>query len=484
MNPPSDNESRLTRYLLGECDEHEAALIRDHLESDPEAAAEARKIDLTIRALREGCITQDLRLSSDQRRAVLQPKSHQPRFITSSNPCAVPSRRRSTLRAVTANLLRAAAVLALCAAAFAVGQMMKTERTPVTASKVKDAEDTTSKTVFIETTRPSEVASTPQIEEEPPGVDSREAPEVEAPSPAALPKTEPPPAKLVAKTTPVATPTPTPEKPPTKRSTAPQFRSHTSVPTGFAFANASRTPTSQFDLHPADIRPPIQKVKTEVFAKPLEPSQRSKPQVDSKRDATPPIYIHSWKSEVADCPWNPEHRLLRVVIQIPAAQPAADSKDNTYPVQVKFDPHHVRDYRLLCERHIPAPELDRAGVHVLWYEFSPNGAPAQFGSVTDKPVASVAVPGAKFTTKAVGPFDDSRLIVEDPGLSWNKVRDDFAFESAVVGFGMLLRGAEQAGKLNHQLVLELARSARGDAPHPERDHFIGLVEEAQKAAGL
>jgi Ca-activated chloride channel family protein len=58
------------------------------------------------------------------------------------------------------------------------------------------------------------------------------------------------------------------------------------------------------------------------------------------------------------------------------------------------------------------------------------------------------------------------------------------FESAVVGFGLLLRGAEQTGELNHDLVLSLAKQAKGADTAGERARFIRLVQDAQKAAGL
>jgi hypothetical protein len=58
------------------------------------------------------------------------------------------------------------------------------------------------------------------------------------------------------------------------------------------------------------------------------------------------------------------------------------------------------------------------------------------------------------------------------------------FESAVVGFGLLLRGEEQKGALNHDLVLDLAKQGRGADATGEHGRFIRLVQDAQKAAGL
>jgi hypothetical protein len=72
----------------------------------------------------------------------------------------------------------------------------------------------------------------------------------------------------------------------------------------------------------------------------------------------------------------------------------------------------------------------------------------------------------------------------DRNQSWQTAREDFVFESSVVGFGMLLRGIPETSKLNHQLVLDLATKARGADPTGEHARFIRLVQDAKLAAGL
>jgi hypothetical protein len=54
----------------------------------------------------------------------------------------------------------------------------------------------------------------------------------------------------------------------------------------------------------------------------------------------------------------------------------------------------------------------------------------------------------------------------------------------VVGFGLLMRGAEQTGVLNHELVLNLSKQAKGADTTGERARFVRLVQEAQRVAGL
>jgi len=243
-----------------------------------------------------------------------------------------------------------------------------------------------------------------------------------------------------------------------------------------AFINTSRQPVDEFTLRPASIRPlPVKADKAEMFASPA-PARPAAESKDSARPKTSEIYIHSWKAEVASCPWNENNRLMRVTVQLPADQPAAMSQA-AHPLQVAFDPATVREYRQLCERHLPAAELRSAGTHVVWYEFQPNGD-------TGKTVATVTLPNGRFTTQTVGPFDSSKLAVLDKGQSWQTAREDFIFESSVVAFGMLLRGVHQTPRLDHGLVLALAQKAKGADATGERGRFIRLVNEAKKAAGL
>jgi hypothetical protein len=84
----------------------------------------------------------------------------------------------------------------------------------------------------------------------------------------------------------------------------------------------------------------------------------------------------------------------------------------------------------------------------------------------------------------VGPFDGSKLNVQDRGITWQAAREDFVFESAVVGLGMLLRGDHQSPGLDHRLVLTLAEKSKGSDASGERGRFIRQVNEVRRAAGL
>lgn len=176
---------------------------------------------------------------------------------------------------------------------------------------------------------------------------------------------------------------------------------------------------------------------------------------------------------------------MRVLVQLPADQPASTSPSNIYPLQITFDTLTVRSYRLLSESHVAPEAGNNAAAHVMWYEVVPNGAAPEQSRETGRSVATVTVPNARFISQTVGPFDSSKLRALDRGQSWENARDDFVFETAIVGFGMLLRGEENLGSLNHELVLKLAEKAQGNAAkNDERTKFIKLVQEARRVTGI
>jgi Ca-activated chloride channel family protein len=69
--------------------------------------------------------------------------------------------------------------------------------------------------------------------------------------------------------------------------------------------------------------------------------------------------------------------------------------------------------------------------------------------------------------------------VGDSGESLEGASGDFRFAAAVACFGMLLRDSEHKAASTCDLVLELARSGKGDDPHGYRGEFVKLVELAK-----
>lgn len=498
MNP-QDNPL-FTAYALGELSAEEARELRQMLADTPGAAHELEQIEAVTDALRHGAPIPQARLSHEQRHAVLHP-SNLPRRIQPMQPRKAAAARRQTFWPVMGRVLKAAAVVALSGAAFLAGwsfsPVVKDAAALATAPSKKadkpEAEAVASRDATKVETASEQVAEAPPAKV-PVAVNAQEkAAEVMV---AAAVKVEPvveatPPAKKEVIVVDVPAPTPTltlaasPVRttaqvtvpaPPVVIETRPNLGFTMSTGRG-AFASTTKQAADQVALHPALIKPVPPKPKGEIFASP----QTVVAKAENKPTKTPEVYIHSWKSEVAPCPWNAAHRLLRLVIQMPADQVAVTGQDVAFPLQISFDPANVKQYRLLGERHLTAAELRSAGSHVLWYEFQPNGA---VDVVRDRQIASVTLSNARFTSQAVGPFDSSKLQVIDRGYSLQNAREDFVFEASVLGFGMLLRGTEQMGSLNHALVLDLARKAKGADVNGERARFIRVVQDAQRVAGL
>jgi hypothetical protein len=477
MTSPANDTSELTAYSLGELHPHQAHEIHRLLSECPAATSELEQIEAVTDALRQRAPIPQDRLLPEQRHTVLRP-TNIPRRVLPMMPRQI-VQKRSSVWPVVGGLLKAAAMIALTGAAYWVGRHADVRgREPAVAadSPVKPAlpapEKMTAK-VSAPKAEPQAVKTSPV----------RPAPAVVVTTPAPAPKT----AESPAVKTPVALVAAAPVKAelPEKRvvsapAPAPVIPKAVTRPVNdVAFISTSRQESDQFSLRPADIRPLPVKAGKADFASPVlvKPAPEMKP---SAKVAKADVYIHSWKAEIASCPWNKSTRLMRITVQLPADQPAA-STSNAYPLQVSFDRRYVREFRRLSERHIPAVELRSAGSQTVWYEFQPVSDEVM---PAGKPVALVTLDKGRFTTQTVGPFDGSKLNVQDRGITWQAAREDFVFESAVVGLGMLLRGDHQSPGLDHRLVLTLAEKSKGSDASGERGRFIRQVSEVRRAAGL
>ncbi len=476
MNP-QDNP-HFTAYALGELSAEEARALHEVLATTPAAAHELEQIEAVTDALRHGAPIPLTRLTHEQRHAVLHP-SNLPRRIQPMLPRKPSQRSRQLFWPVMGTLVKIAAVITLSGAAFLAGWSYGPE--------VKSAAQMAA--VPAKATRSAET-----------GVKPQPAPVKAAPTPLVVAKPAETAPKLVAdkvvtdvKPAPVIAPAPLPvvkeemvvvnaaqvKELPTAPVTTTHSLGFTLAVGHSTFVSTTKQATDQFSLHPGQIKPLPPKGKGQVFASPQATPSKSEPKTERNGD----LYIHSWKAEVAACPWNAANRLLRIVIQLPADQAAVLAADTSFPLQITFDQANVKQYRMLCERHLAAAELRSAGTHVLWYEFQPNGS-SETTRDSSHQIATVMLPNAHFTSQAVGPFDSSKLQIIDRGYSLQNAREDFVFETSVVGFGLLLRGADHLGALNHDLVLSLARQSKGADPHGERARFIHLVQDARLAAGL
>lgn len=471
MTSPANDTSELTAYALGELQAHQASAIHQLLSACPAATSELEQIEAVTEALRQRAPIPQERLLPEQRHAVLYP-AQIPRLVVPMKPRPMVKKTARTWP-VMGILLKSAALITVTGAAYLAGRqvslissridLVKSQLTPVKNAPVIAAqakvEVAVEKPTFVPAVTITAAKPAPVIEKEPLAV-------IPVPPKSTVIVAQAAAAKAASEIIHSA-PAPTPVVP----------ASVTHLNRQLAFISTNQQTADLFSIKPADIRPqPIKGKDKEQFASPLKGPA---PKLEEKSQATG-IYIHSWKAETSSCPWNPNTRLLRVTIQLPADQPAATSS-MSYPLDVNFDRRNVREFRRLSERHLPAAELRSAGSQVVWYEFQPATTDL---NTAGKPIATITLDQGRFTTQTVGPFDASQLNVVDRGATYQNAREDFLFESAVVGLGMLLNGDHQCPDLNHQLILDLAEKSQGTDSSGERARFIRQLNEARRAAGL
>ncbi len=487
MNPPADSENPLlTRYVLDDLPVAERQAVESWIQENPAMSEEVRHLQEVAESLRAEAPMHDLRLTHTQRARVLQPPRRK--------PVAAPLRRmrHAAPLSLFGALPRLAAMIALLAGAFWLGRQYEPGYSGLaqTGPVSEDAENPAA---------PATVAvANPEVEPLDAAPAASPSAEESAPAPllATASQTAAANAAVQDEAAPVAAPgVPAPDEPAAmvvadmspeeiKAPGAAKIAAGYGITaTGAAadFINASRKAGDQILLQPRLMRPASAADARQLQAKPLAPDAAGKTQAAPRRK--PDLHIHSWSAETASCPWNPRHRLLRVTIQLPADQEAVALGSHDYPVEAQFDANNVREFRRLATRYLPPAEVRSAGAQTIWYEFQPNGSPAS-AHENGKLIATISLPGAKFTTQAVGPFDASRLQVLDRGRDWQDAREDFLFETAVVGLGLLLDGSAQDSTLNHQLVLDLALAAKeaGD-PDGARARFIGALRQLGRLAG-
>jgi hypothetical protein len=244
----------------------------------------------------------------------------------------------------------------------------------------------------------------------------------------------------------------------------------------------SKTAVAQVVLHPAKTRPAIIHTTSAVSAAPMTGHEKPVVAVPAKKVD---LMIHSWKAEIASCPWDESRRLIRLSIQMPGDQEAA-MNDQSFPLQVAFQQGFVRSYRQLSQRWVPAPGAGEAAWQVAWFEFVPNGSPTDTTREgMGKTIASVTLLNSKFTMAAMGPFETAtKLQVVDHGMSWKEASDDFLFEISLTGWRLLMNGTINTPALNHALVLSLADRTVKDDRTGERARFVKMLRDVQKTTGL
>lgn len=252
-----------------------------------------------------------------------------------------------------------------------------------------------------------------------------------------------------------------------------------------AFTVAHRDQQVSVTVQPKLLRPAPLPIPDEFagvkLASPLPLNHKAGAEVLRKPDPQPPLSIHSWKSEIASCPWDASRRLLRFVAQVPVEQSGIRVNEVPYQLNIKFDPFQVQGYRLVAEKHMAPSAGGRLATRFAWYEIIPT---RNFAPTADRPITigtvELAQPRGTTTASQAVPV----LRIQDRGQEWTDSREDFIFETAMIGFSLLLQGTENVGTLNHRLVLDIAEKTKGKDPNGERAKFIQGVRQAQRIVGL
>lgn len=170
-------------------------------------------------------------------------------------------------------------------------------------------------------------------------------------------------------------------------------------------------------------------------------------------------------------------------------------------IQVEFNPELVKGYRLIGyeNRMLAAQDFDDdkkdagelgAGHTVTAiYEVVPFDASTEIAgagglkyqkTVPTNAAAHNEILTVKFRYKKPDE-DTSKLItrvVGNEGTDFPETSDNFRFSAAVAGFGMLLRDSKHKGSTDYQMILDMAKSAKGADLNGYRAECIQLIEKA------
>lgn len=170
-------------------------------------------------------------------------------------------------------------------------------------------------------------------------------------------------------------------------------------------------------------------------------------------------------------------------------------------IQVEFNPARVQAYRLLgyenrilakedfADDRKDAGELGAGHSVTALYEVVPVGASPVAGTsdslryqqVTLRQAASQTPELLTVQLRYKDPSGTTSRLLSSPVVDRGEHRssDDQRFASAVAAFALVLRNSEFKGTASYELVLALAREARGEDVEGYRNEFIAMVERAR-----
>ena len=198
----------------------------------------------------------------------------------------------------------------------------------------------------------------------------------------------------------------------------------------------------------------------------------------------------SLSGDVAGCPWNWSHRLVRIGVkgrEIPAAERRAIARDVS--TEVIFNPARVESYRLIGYEKGPVREENSTAAKSDASEIFPDHTTTALYEIV--PVDDTTT-GSKLSGRAnellsvklryKRPEGDKSESMErsiaESDATFESASPDFKFAAAVAEFGMILRDSEYKGNATLAAVAEWAQHGKSDA-NGYRAGFIELVRKAQ-----
>jgi Ca-activated chloride channel family protein len=169
-------------------------------------------------------------------------------------------------------------------------------------------------------------------------------------------------------------------------------------------------------------------------------------------------------------------------------------------IQVEFNPARVQAYRLLgyenrtlakedfADDKKDAGEMGAGHTVTALYEVVPVGATPvalagdslTYQQVTLRETASRTPELLTVKLRYKDPKGSRSRLLSTPVVDrGEKSSSDLGFASAVAAFAMVLRNSEHRGDASYDLVLRLAREARGEDQEGYRAEFISMVERAR-----
>jgi len=195
--------------------------------------------------------------------------------------------------------------------------------------------------------------------------------------------------------------------------------------------------------------------------------------------------------DVATCPWEPLHRLIRIGLK----GREANIIEGDTTIDVEFNPGRVALYRLIgYDRQPPRKQNVNERVGSVRIDAGYTVTALFEAVLVAKQSATVHTQTPSVTSQAAerllstklrfrAPGNDKTQFIEravtDGGVAFAEAPPDLKFAAAVAEFGMILRDSEYKGNGTLVAVLEWAQEGQGADATGDRAGFIELVRKAQ-----